>query len=399
MKEVLFLASDSGIWPLNSGRSQHSFGLCEELSKYVKLHVISRINDISKLEEAQQEIGRGYDITFVQTGNGYKELLMHPINNGNALLSGLSLVETNVINAAIEKIEKYSIDVIIIDYLRNAKYFDYLKKKYPEKKFIYNSHNAEFVNMEKEYSVNNQNNLIDKMLAKIRLRNIIEWEKKIISESNKTLSISLDDIKELVNRYSCNKDKFILSKPLIRFRQVKYEKDLEQFNFRLMIVGTMHWYALVNGIVWFVENVFAKLIETQPRYVLYLVGANPCDEILRLGEKYKNNIVITGTVSSVEEYYELCDISIIPMFEGTGTKLKVLEAMCRGIPTISTTLAAKDYEVENAILIADSSQEFYEKIIYLSENIIERKRLLREMQEYLIAYYVINPLIVDELNE
>ena len=73
--------------------------------------------------------------------------------------------------------------------------------------------------------------------------------------------------------------------------------------------------------------------------------------------------------------------------------------MCRGIPTISTTLAAKDYEVENAILIADSSQEFYEKIIYLSENIIERKRLLREMQEYLIAYYVINPLIVDELNE
>ena len=76
---VLFLASDVGIYPLNSGRSQYSYGLCEEFSKYVNLHVISCIAEGIDYSDIQEQLRDKMDIVFISLENGYQELCTHPI--------------------------------------------------------------------------------------------------------------------------------------------------------------------------------------------------------------------------------------------------------------------------------------------------------------------------------
>lgn len=394
---VLFLASDVGIYPLNSGRSQYSYGLCEEFSKYVNLHVISCIAEGIDYSDIQEQLRDKMDIVFISLENGYQELCTHPIRTLQAYGAGISIAQTNVLAEAKRMIIEYEIDTIIIDYLRNAMYFKILKHMFPSKKFIYNSHNAEFINMEKEYAKGHQTYLPDKLLANLRLKKIIAWEKKIIIETDKTLSISKDDIKLLAQKFNISDTKFLASKPLIHYKKVKNDNALKFFNYRLLIVGTMHWGALVDGILWFVENVFSLVIQKDSRYKLFLVGANPSDKIIDLKKRYADNIVVTGTVEDVSEYYDMCDISIVPMFEGTGTKLKVLESLCRGIPTISTSLAAKDYELTDEVLIANTSGEFQENIFMLEQDVKLRIMLSEKMQNYVNGYYVLNDSIIKEL--
>ena len=219
---VLFLASDVGIYPLNSGRSQYSYGLCEEFSKYVNLHVISCIAEGIDYSDIQEQLRDKMDIVFISLENGYQELCTHPIRTLQAYGAGISIAQTNVLAEAKRMIIEYEIDTIIIDYLRNAMYFKILKHMFPSKKFIYNSHNAEFINMEKEYAKGHQTYLPDKLLANLRLKKIIAWEKKIIIETDKTLSISKDDIKLLAQKFNISDTKFLASKPLIHYKMTMH---------------------------------------------------------------------------------------------------------------------------------------------------------------------------------
>ena len=201
----------------------------------------------------------------------------------------------------------------------------------------------------------------------------------------------------MTQKFTLPESKFLTSKPLIHYKKIKNEDSLGVFHYRLLIVGTMHWGALVNGVLWFVENVFPAVVQKDSRYKLFLVGANPCEQIKQLAEKYPDHIIVTGTVKDVSEYYDKCDISIIPMFEGTGTKLKVLESLCSGIPTISTTLAAKDYELTDEVLISNTADEFIENIQLLTENNKLRIELYRKMQNYINNYYSLDDSIIEQL--
>ena len=157
----------------------------------------------------------------------------------------------------------------------------------------------------------------------------------------------------------------------------------------------MDWYPNINGIEWFVENVFIPLVKRDPAYKLYLVGRKPDYRIKQLGEKCKN-IIVTGSVDSVDPYYEECDVSIIPVFEGTGAKIKVLESLGKGIPTVCSDFAAKDYLLNNReMLVVPQNVEAFERAINELEYRLEtRMEIYDKMERYMNTYYDINPEIV-----
>ena len=157
-----------------------------------------------------------------------------------------------------------------------------------------------------------------------------------------------------------------------------------------MIVGSMNWYPNVEGTIWFIENVFLDLIKKNSRYKLYIVGNKPPEVLKDFEKKYPNNIEVTGFVESTEIYYKMCDISIIPVFRGTGAKIKVLESICRGIPTVCSDFAAKDYDISDEIMVATSSEDFYNKIVLIDSSSEVRMHLYERMMNYIANYYVLS---------
>ena len=73
---------------------------------------------------------------------------------------------------------------------------------------------------------------------------------------------------------------------------------------------------------------------------------------------------MTGYVDSVEEYYDMCDIMIVPLFFGSGQRVKIIEGFAHGMPIISTTVGAEGLMIKSGwnIMIANDEKTFIESI-------------------------------------
>ena len=175
---------------------------------------------------------------------------------------------------------------------------------------------------------------------------------------------------------------------MIRYECRKnYEKwKKENYTNKLLIVGNMSWYPTVKGTKYFVEHIYTKLKAADETLKLFIVGARPSQELIDCARK-DSSIVITGFVESVKEYYEQCDIAVVPIYEGTGAKLKVLEAIGNDIPVVMTSYVAKDYEeVQQAAMVADNDNELVQNIQKLINSESLRKQMCEQEEKYYSQY-------------
>ena len=68
---------------------------------------------------------------------------------------------------------------------------------------------------------------------------------------------------------------------------------------------------------------------------------------------------VVGEVDELEPWYRCCQLSIVPLRSGGGTRLEILESMAYGRPVVSTSIGAEGIDITHSknILIADTPQE------------------------------------------
>jgi hypothetical protein len=115
-------------------------------------------------------------------------------------------------------------------------------------------------------------------------------------------------------------------------------EDAENRNY-ILFVGSLYQ-PNIDGLEWFVKNVFCKL---DNNYYLVVIGRG----LDRLAPKYKQypNVDIVGGVESLAPYYNNANIVVAPIFDGGGMKQKTAEAFAYGKAFIGTTESLHGYEV------------------------------------------------------
>ena len=124
-------------------------------------------------------------------------------------------------------------------------------------------------------------------------------------------------------------------------------------------MGSLGYGPNQDGIVWFCSEILPRIRKSSSRNVkLTIVGFNPPAEVRAL--ESAGDIVVTGGVESVAPYYRDSDIVIAPIRYGSGTRIKILEAMSHRRPVISTTLGAEGIDVRPGadIMICDTPEAF-----------------------------------------
>lgn len=101
---------------------------------------------------------------------------------------------------------------------------------------------------------------------------------------------------------------------------------------KLLFVGSLNYKANINGLKWFVDNIFKQLPGS---FELTIVGKSPDLNQFEFLNGIPN-IHFIGEVEDVEPYYAAHDTVIVPLLEGSGTRLKVLEAFAYGKLVLST---------------------------------------------------------------
>jgi glycosyltransferase involved in cell wall biosynthesis len=134
----------------------------------------------------------------------------------------------------------------------------------------------------------------------------------------------------------------------------------------ILFVGTMFYQPNVEAVLHFYQEIYGLVKAQVPGVRFVVVGKDPADSILRLGQA-DSSVVVTGTVADVRPYYNSCSVFVAPIHYGGGVKTKILEAMAGGIPVVATSAAMEGIAAEDGVTVSvkDSPHDFADTLVEL----------------------------------
>ncbi|ADY53918.1 glycosyl transferase group 1 [Pseudopedobacter saltans DSM 12145] len=127
-------------------------------------------------------------------------------------------------------------------------------------------------------------------------------------------------------------------------------------------IGSMDWRPNVEGLSWFLEQVWPQIQKLTSGIKFHLAGKNmPA----RFTHRDFQNYVMEGEVDDALEFISKQHVFVVPLFSGSGMRVKIIEAMALGKCVIATSIAAEGikYQHDKNILIADRADDFYKQIL------------------------------------
>ena len=143
----------------------------------------------------------------------------------------------------------------------------------------------------------------------------------------------------------------------------------------LIYIGSMDWYPNEDAVGFFADEVLPRIQEKVPDVAFSIVGGNPSVRVQKLAER--DGVVVTGRVPEIKPYFAEATVFVVPLRIGSGTRLKILEALAMGKAIVSTTVGAEGLELRDGeeIFIADEPIAFADAVIRLLTDSQLRRRI------------------------
>lgn len=165
----------------------------------------------------------------------------------------------------------------------------------------------------------------------------------------------------------------------------------------ILSMATMFWPPNVDGVLWFAHEVYPLVKAAFPAARFDVVGARPPARVRRLGTT-DPSINVTGYVEDPQPHLEAAAALIVPVRAGGGMRVKILEALARGLPIVSTTIGYEGITLSPGrhLLVGDTPAAFAEALIAVLRDPALGRRLAaagRAVAETQYDWRVVNPQI------
>ena len=143
----------------------------------------------------------------------------------------------------------------------------------------------------------------------------------------------------------------------------------------LIYPGRMDYPPNSEAVEFFCREILPKLARIVPGVRLYVVGKNPPP---RIRELQSDTVEITGYVENMIPFWRKAAILVAPLQSGSGTRIKILEAMALGRPVVSTGKGCEGLDLTHgkAILIADDAATFVRETVRLLQDPVLYRQLV-----------------------
>lgn len=258
-------------------------------------------------------------------------------------------------NKLIEVLKSQRFDIVQLESLYVSMYTDTIRK-YSNAKIVLRAHNIEHQIWELAAQLSNN------PLKKIYLQLLAKRLKKY--ELNKLKSF--DGIAAITKSDEAFFKKSGFSKPTLTVpfgieMNDTVESVPEEYP-SLFHIGAMDWQPNIEGITWFLNDVWNKIHAKHPHLKLYLAGRNM--QKSEWEQLNKPNVIIVGEVDNAQQFILSKGILLVPLLSGGGMRVKIIEGLSLGKTIISTKTGAEGVECENNkhLFIANTADEFVEAI-------------------------------------
>ena len=107
----------------------------------------------------------------------------------------------------------------------------------------------------------------------------------------------------------------------------------------ILTMGSMSWFGVEDGILWFHRKVWPRIRSACTGVSWIIAGPHPTKAIRRLGNE--PGIVVPGYVPDIDAVIERSRVAVIPLHIAGGVRVKLLQLMARGRPSVATTVGAQ----------------------------------------------------------
>jgi glycosyltransferase involved in cell wall biosynthesis len=260
----------------------------------------------------------------------------------------------------IELLSEENFDIIQLEGLYLAPYID-LIKRHTDAPIVMRAHNVEHEIWERvKVNTNNQ-------FKKIYLRNLNRKLKKFELSflNNYDLLLPITDRDGQQFKMLGYKGQIYTLPTGIESGRYQYDLDKTEYP-SVFHLGSLDWEPNLEGLKWFLAEVWPKVLETHKNVKFYIAGRNASDSLVKYLEN-QPNVVYHGEVADANEYINSKAIMIVPLLSGSGMRIKVIEGLALAKAIVSTSVGMEGISADNGteVLIADEPDNFANRIMDL----------------------------------
>ena len=265
----------------------------------------------------------------------------------------------------IELLKNNSFDFIQIEGLYVLQYIHIIKKHF-QGIVVYRPHNIEYTIWERNYKTTKS--LIKKYYFKSLYRRLRKLELYLLNSYDLITPISFIDS----NKYKAlGNTKPLITSPFgVDFEEIKRyirHNNSPTYN-SINFIGALDWIPNQEGLLWFIDNCFPLILKKIPNTKLNIAGRNAPS---RLINKFKKkNISYYGEVDNAYDFIQNSGPLIVPLFAGSGMRVKIIESMALKKTIIATDVAAEGIKCKDKthILLANDANSFANSVITVLNN-------------------------------
>lgn len=287
---------------------------------------------------------------------------LKPLPALKAFISGAPYHVTRFISKEMEQklialLQSERFDIVQLESIFTAPYIPIIQQ-YSKAKIILRPHNIEHLIWER--IVDNETFLPRKIALKRFTASLRKYELSLFQKIDGYMAISSHDY-----------DFFHQCFPRCCGTVIPFGLNLEDYEDEedyipsdtpeLFHLGSLDWEPNREGIEWFLEEVWEKVLESYPSLTFTVAGRHiPA----KMQEAATPGVNFIGDVPDATKFMLSKDIMIVPLLSGSGIRVKIIEGMALGKTIITTTIGAEGLAVEHGknIFIADTPEEFIDCI-------------------------------------
>lgn len=313
------------------------------------------------------------------------DLSIHPIGAAVALLCGESYhvkrFESKAFAERIAEIlkdEEY--DIVHLESLYLTPYVPVIRQ-HSQARIVLRAHNVEHLIWQR--MAQSEKNLLKRWYLKKLALALRMYECEHLNDYDGIVSITEKDA-DFFRQAGCRKP--VVPVPFGIAPEPVEHVDEEPGS--LFHIGSMDWMPNVEGVNWFLDEVWPTVHRQLPQVRLYLVGRKMPEEMM---QREIAGVTIVGEVPDAMYFIGSKQINIVPLLSGSGIRVKIIEAMSAGKTVISTHVGAEGihYTEGENILIADTAEEFAAQIRHCMEDADDCRRIGENAYSLILQEYSI----------
>jgi polysaccharide biosynthesis protein PslH len=295
----------------------------------------------------------------------------------------------------VEELEKILIEfqpeIVILAELWLYSYLKHLKSY--QGYFIYDAHNVEVPLRQKLYG--SVRGIKSRIEAAFLLTKVKAIESNFVRQADRVWVCSDDDAKMMQELYGQNLSFQVVPNGInindyenIRLGNCSVPKNCQLSPHTIIFTAAFAYKPNAIAARILIEEIYLQLKIIYPDCYLLLVGRNPTQQMEEAAQN-DSGIIVTGQVPDIRSYLAAASVVVVPLLEGGGTRLKILEAFAAGRPVVSTSKGAEGLRVtdEEHLLIRDKTEEIVAGVCQLWSDDSLGKKLAAAAYEVVKAEY------------